>query len=40
MKFISVQDIIVGIFEYFFLLSIYNSISTITIDNSLLLQAN
>ena len=29
-----------GIFEYFFLLSIYNSISTITIDNSLLLQAN
>jgi hypothetical protein len=30
----------VGIFEYFFLLSIYNSISTITIDNSLLLQAN
>ena len=29
-----------GIFEYFFLLSIYNRISTITIDNSLLLQAN
>ena len=29
-----------GILEYFFLLSIYNSISTITIDNSLLLQAN
>ena len=29
-----------GILEYFFLLSIYNSISRITIDNSLLLQAN
>ena len=29
-----------GILEYFFLLSIYNSVSTITIDNSLLLQAN
>jgi hypothetical protein len=30
----------VGILEYFLLLSIYNSISRITIDNSLLLQAN